>query len=1006
MADSGLSSTPEAGGEGSSDRIHYLHQNRNGRAGSPSDEFPPRSPSPRYRRYSDSTPTRSPSPMPPGEDFDEVDSKGPRKTKSVSFHSHTNWKSDRKIQSAYDCLEYMIEGSSMVKLRANSRQYHRYFRLLEDLSAIRWTPTSKKSSKAQLLIENIKEIRTGKNCESLRNKEFPMTYNEERIFSILYGDSYDSLDLIAGSPEEANIWVTGLNALIGASKSPDVMVERQTLRETWLREMFQKASKNSTGFIDQSTCIKLIKRLDSHVTLVRVKQKLQEFDMAKTDGCRGRIDSQEFIDMFKEIATRPEIYFLLIRYANKDYLTLEDLHLFLEGEQGLAGLTSEKVLEFIEKYEPAPEARKNKQMLIDGFTKYLMSDECDLFDPAHRQVCQDMTQPLGHYFISTSHNTYLLEDQLKGPSSVDGYIRVLTCGCRCVKVDVWDGQDEPVVYHGNTLTSKVPFRDVVDAIASYSFDFSVYPVIVHLENHCSIKQQQIMASLLKTLLGSYLYIHPRDSPKAVTDLSPEELKYKVILKGKKLPDEGAPEGEVSDEDEGGETKRNNNPRRIRLCRELSSLISLSRIRFTDVASARTRQNHGEMSSLSESCAAKLAHTCPEELVNHNKTFLTRVYPNSSRVDSSNYNPQDFWNSGCQLVALNFQTPGQMMDVYEGKFRANGGCGYLIKPAVMREHISVFSANSRETIPGVAPQLLKIKIISGQCLPKPRGSTATKASFIDPYVVIQVFGIPADCTEAKTRTVSNDSSFPVFDESFEFLINLPELAIVRFVVLDDEFIGDDFVGQCTVPFDCIQTGYRHVRLLSSMGEPMENASLFVHVSISNRRGGGKPQRVKGRRADKVQADIKPVGVRAADDVFKEALASLTEAEFEESKVERAWTDLQDECGLEHTANMKQCLKVTISRYMAHPDTNQLSIREENGIPFLRSSCPGPLPSHLHKLEVALEKVRRKKSIFEKIFAHPRTQRKLFSITLVDWNLNRRFKAEEFCGSTLEEMYLVM
>lgn len=59
---------------------------------------------------------------------------------------------------------------------------------------------------------------------------------------------------------------------------------------------------------------------------------------------------------------------------------------------------------------------------------------------------------------------------------------------------------------------------------------SRYPVIVHLENHCSIKQQQIMASLLKTLLGSYLYIHPRDSPKAVTDLSPEELKYKVILK--------------------------------------------------------------------------------------------------------------------------------------------------------------------------------------------------------------------------------------------------------------------------------------------------------------------------------------------------------------------------------------------------------------------------------------------------------------------------------------------
>jgi hypothetical protein len=44
-----------------------------------------------------------------------------------------------------------------------------------------------------------------------------------------------------------------------------------------------------------------------------------------------------------------------------------------------------------------------------------------------------MRHPLTHYFISSSHNTYLLEDQLKGPSSVEGYIRALGNGCRCVK---------------------------------------------------------------------------------------------------------------------------------------------------------------------------------------------------------------------------------------------------------------------------------------------------------------------------------------------------------------------------------------------------------------------------------------------------------------------------------------------------------------------------------------------------------------------------------------------
>lgn len=47
--------------------------------------------------------------------------------------------------------------------------------------------------------------------------------------------------------------------------------------------------------------------------------------------------------------------------------------------------------------------------------------------------------------------------------------------------------------------------------------------------------------------------------------------------------------------------------------------------------------------------------------------------------------------------------------------------------------------------------------------------------------------------------------PIFDESFEFQVNLPELALVRFAVLDDDYIGDEFIGQYTIPFECMQTG---------------------------------------------------------------------------------------------------------------------------------------------------------------------------------------------------------
>ncbi|XP_072888213.1 1-phosphatidylinositol 4,5-bisphosphate phosphodiesterase eta-2a isoform X5 [Hemitrygon akajei] len=875
------------------------------------------------------------------------------------------------------CMSLMQAGTQMVKLRGSSKGLVRFYYLDEHKTCIRWRP-SRKNEKAKISIDAIREVCEGKQSEIFQR--YPDgTFDPNCCFSIYHGDHMESLDLISSNGEEARTWITGLKYLMAGISDEDSLSKRQRTRDQWLKQTFAEADKNGDGCLSVGEVLQLMHKLNVNLPRQKVKQMFKEAD---TDDNQGTLDFEEFCAFYKMMSTRRDLYLLMLMYSNhKDQMDTDDLKRFLEVEQKMNSVTKEHCLEIIDKFEPCLENQKRGVLGIDGFTNYMRSPAGDIFNPEHHKVTQDMTQPLCNYYIASSHNTYLMGDQLMSQSRVDMYAWVLQTGCRCVEVDSWDGPDgEPIVHHGYTLTSKILFRDVIETINKYAFAKSEYPVILSIENHCSVPQQKKMAQYLLEILGDRLDVSSVHVDNVTQLPSPESLKGKILVKGKKLSaniSDDAEEGEVSDEDSADEIEDdcklmngdatanrkhvesvakkkldsllkeskirdredpdsfsvNAIPQTAKVCQKLDSkkhkrssssvsTVEKSMSKTDDgtdsgedpvtnkrhsrsfigsfskrkkkavkikksssleddeeehehqttggrstVHSARSSRQKKTMklsralsdlvkytksvgiydidsevvcswqvSSFSEAKTHQLLQQKPQQFLRVNQRQLSRIYPSSYRVDSSNFNPQPFWNAGCQLVALNYQSEGRVLQLNRAKFNSNGNCGYVLKPKCMTE--GTLNATADDLLSEQTKKQLVLRIISGQQLPKPKDSMlGDRGEIIDPFVEVEIIGLPVDCIKEQTRVVDDNGFNPMWEETLVFTLHMPELALVRFLVWDHDPIGRDFIGQRTLAFTSMMPGYRHVYL-----EGMEEASIFVHVAINDI--SGKIKQVMG------------------------------------------------------------------------------------------------------------------------------------------------------------------
>jgi len=215
---------------------------------------------------------------------------------------------------------------------------------------------------------------------------------------------------------------------------------------------------------------------------------------------------------------------------------------------------------------------------------------------------------------------------------------------------------------------------------------------------------------------------------------------------------------------------------------------------------------------------------PFNLLKFNMSNMSRCYPKGTRVNSGNYDPWIMWNSGSQMVALNYQTFGEIMFLNKGKFRDNGGCGWVLKPDILLSPEANFEPNYSNAVPPCKVPRIMIRIISARQLPRSYEKSLTK-DIIDPHLTIEIQGSPGDKIARKTRTIEKDGFSPVWEETFSFDMSRSELAMIFFRVWDHE----RRIAHNAVPVEALRSGYIILSLFDEVGRELPLSNLFIHIS---------------------------------------------------------------------------------------------------------------------------------------------------------------------------------
>ncbi|XP_053908528.1 1-phosphatidylinositol 4,5-bisphosphate phosphodiesterase beta-3 isoform X2 [Cuculus canorus] len=658
------------------------------------------------------------------------------------------------------------------------------------------------------------------------------------------------------------------------------ILARNAARNTLLRKAYTKLKLqvNPDGRIPVKNILKMFS-----ADKKRVESALESCGLSCNRG--EAIPTEEFtLDTFRrflsKLCLRPDIDKILLEIgaAGKPYLTLEQLRDFINTRQRdprlnevlFPPLSPEQTQQLIERYEPNQQFRERGQMSVEGFGQFLGGEDNAIEPPESLRLHHDMGHPLPCYFISSSHNTYLTAGQLAGASSVEMYRQVLLSGCRCVELDCWQGRppdEEPVITHGFTMTTEVPFKEVIEAIAESAFKTSPYPVILSFENHVdSAKQQAKMAEYCRSIFGPALLTEPLEKyplEPGVPLPSPQELMGRILIKNKKRhprghpprpktdagsppsepPETGPPpvpngeergnpklgeprksidreaESEEEEEEEAAEMKKPTTDEgtassEAGATEAMSTLVNyIEPVKFKSFQAASKRNKAFEMSSFVETKGLEQLTKSPLEdprrlLQLPAPTLLERRRPDGGPQLPDPRRPLE---RPCPIdVGLQLAL---------GLFEGNGRSGLLLKPPFLRRRDKAFDPFAEGLLDGIVANSLRVQVLSGQFLSERR---------VGVYVEVDVFGVPADTRRRfRTRLCAGSAFNPLWDdEAFVFpRVLVPALASLRVAAYEE---GGRFLGHRVLPVGGLRSGYHYVCLRNESNQPLCLPALLLHT----------------------------------------------------------------------------------------------------------------------------------------------------------------------------------